>query len=221
MVDLAGSERQSKTHAKGDRIREAGNINKSLTVLGHVMKALVQQSIGNDNKHRHIHYRDSKLTHLLKDSLGGNSLTFMIACISPSSMNLLESLSTLQFASRAKYIKNKAQLNEDQSGSLMVLKQENTKLVNEVAKLKQLLRKLKQRRGGMDTTNASFLLGGNGMHSMMDIDEDMIRNAELADVDEEDGEVDNGKLRDALEILERENYCIRRERENVRQRYKN
>eukprot|EP01084_Bolivina_argentea_P280204 479187_1 len=93
LVDLAGSERQSKTKAKGERLREAGNINKSLTVLGHVMKALVQRNTDDNNKHRHIHYRDSKLTHLLKDSLGGNSLTFMIACISPSSLSLLESLS--------------------------------------------------------------------------------------------------------------------------------
>ena len=224
LVDLAGSERQSKTNAKGDRLREAGNINKSLTVLGHVMKALVQQSISNDNKHRHIHYRDSKLTHLLKDSLGGNSLTFMIACISPSSINLLESLSTLQFASRAKYIKNKAQLNEDQSGSLMVLKQENTKLVNEVAKLKGLVRKLKvMSHGGRGdiSANNSFLLGGNGMNALMDIDddEDIIQNGESVDVNDDEyhgDSMDDGKLRDALEILERENYTIRREKEKCK-----
>ena len=220
LVDLAGSERQSKTNATGDRLREAGNINKSLTVLGHVMKALVQQSINNNNnndnknnQHRHIHYRDSKLTHLLKDSLGGNSLTFMIACISPSSLNLLESLSTLQFASRAKYIKNKAQLNEDQSGSLIVLKQENRKLINEVAKLKHLMRKLKQRKQSIN--NTSFILS-NGI---IDIDHQQNdnHNNNHDDDDDDDDDDNNDKLRDTIEILERENYTIRREREKCNQ----
>eukprot|EP01084_Bolivina_argentea_P256591 432055_1 len=201
LVDLAGSERQGKTKAKGDRLREAGNINKSLTVLGHVMKALVQQNMDSDSKHRHIHYRDSKLTHLLKDSLGGNSLTFMIACVSPSSLNLLESLSTLQFASRAKYIKNKAQLNEDQSGSVQVLKMENLKLVNEVEKLRTMIRKQRKR-------NQSLSLNT----SLMDVDEENEAQEEEDEEEEEDG----NRWKDTIEILERENYTIRREVEECK-----
>lgn len=80
-VDLAGSERQQSTNAVGDRLKEANNINSSLTVLGHVINSLVEQSQG---KQRHIPYRNSKLTFILKDSLGGNSKTCIIAAISPA-----------------------------------------------------------------------------------------------------------------------------------------
>ena len=221
LVDLAGSERQSKTNAKGERLREAGSINKSLTVLGHVMNALAAQSQSDRGGHRHIHYRDSKLTHLLKDSLGGNSMTFMIACVSPSSMNLLESLSTLQFASRAKYIKNKAQLNEDQSGSLQVLKAENRKLVNEVAKLKTLMRK--QRELQKQQSMKSSFIGGNtslfgdAMDMEVDDEDQHNRNGQGAADEVSSGmvmdEMERKKMKDTLEILERENYSIRRERE--------
>ncbi len=98
-VDLAGSERQKSTHAEGARLKEASNINKSLTILGQVINALVEIS---DGKKRHVPYRDSKLTFILKDSLGGNSRTFMIAAISAASSSFQETLSTLKFAARAK-----------------------------------------------------------------------------------------------------------------------
>jgi len=90
LVDLAGSERQSKTKAEGVRLQEAKNINLSLSALGNVISALV------DGKSSHIPYRDSKLTRLLSDSLGGNTKTIMIAAISPASNSYEETLSTLR-----------------------------------------------------------------------------------------------------------------------------
>ena len=95
IIDLAGSERQKFTGAVGDRLKEAGMINKSLSALGNVINSLVDISEG---KNRHVHYRDSKLTFLLRDSLGGNSKTVIIANISPSAINYGETLSTLKFA---------------------------------------------------------------------------------------------------------------------------
>lgn len=124
-VDLAGSERQKQTASVGTRLKEAGNINKSLTVLGSVINALVDISSG---KKTHIRYRDSKLTFLLKDSLGGNSKTAMIANVSPASINFSETLSTLKFAQRAKLIKNKASINEELTGSVEVLRKEIARL---------------------------------------------------------------------------------------------
>jgi hypothetical protein len=105
-VDLAGSERQKMTMATGDRLKEAGNINKSLTTLGMVINALAS-----DKAKTHIPYRDSKLTCLLRDSLGGNSKTFIIATISTSILCFQETLSTLNFANRAKMVKVKALIN--------------------------------------------------------------------------------------------------------------
>lgn len=113
LVDLAGSERQSKTGATGDRFKEATKINLSLSALGNVISALV------DGKSKHIPYRDSKLTRLLQDSLGGNTKTIMIACVSPSDNNYDETLSTLRYANRAKNIKNKPKINEDPKDALL------------------------------------------------------------------------------------------------------
>lgn len=110
LIDLAGSERQKLTETFGERLKEAGKINKSLMQLGHVIKSLIEVA---DGKKTHIHYRDSKLTHLLKDSLGGNSKTCIIANISPANCNMHETLSTLVFAQSAKLIKNKAVINEE------------------------------------------------------------------------------------------------------------
>eukprot|EP00835_Amoeboradix_gromovi_P004875 NODE_411_length_9170_cov_0.431154.p1 type:complete len:588 gc:universal NODE_411_length_9170_cov_0.431154:3425-1662(-) len=106
LVDLAGSERQSKTGATGDRLKEGAKINLSLSNLGNVISSLVE------NK-PHVPYRDSKLTRLLQDALGGNSKTIMIATISPADYNYEETLSTLKYANRAKNIKNKPKINED------------------------------------------------------------------------------------------------------------
>jgi kinesin family protein 15 len=105
-VDLAGSERQKMTMATGDRLKEAGNINKSLTTLGMVINALASEK-----PKVHIPYRDSKLTCLLRDSLGGNAKTFIVATISTSILCFQETLSTLNFANRAKMVKVKALVN--------------------------------------------------------------------------------------------------------------
>ena len=106
LVDLAGSERQSKTHAEGQRLKEAASINLSLTTLGVVIQKLVDGA-------SHIPYRDSILTRLLQNSLGGNSKTLMMAALNPASTNYDESMSTLRYADQAKRIKNKPRINED------------------------------------------------------------------------------------------------------------
>lgn len=127
LVDLAGSERQSKTGATGERLKEATKINLSLSALGNVISALV------DSRCKHIPYRDSKLTRLLQDSLGGNTKTLMVACLSPADNNYDESLSTLRYANRAKNIKNKPSINEDPKDALLREYQE------EIKKLKAIL----------------------------------------------------------------------------------
>jgi kinesin family protein 3/17 len=113
LVDLAGSERQSKTGATGDRLKEANKINLSLTALGNVITALV------DAKSTHIPYRDSKLTRLLQNSLGGNAKTVMCANCGPADYNYDETLSTLRYANRAKNIKNKPKINEDPKDAML------------------------------------------------------------------------------------------------------
>ena len=127
LVDLAGSERQSKTGATGDRLKEATKINLSLSALGNVISALV------DGKGGHIPYRDSKLTRMLQDSLGGNTKTLMIANVGPADMNFDETLSTLRYANRAKNIKNKPKINEDPKDAMLREFQE------EIARLKAQL----------------------------------------------------------------------------------
>lgn len=109
MVDLAGSERAKKTGATGERFKEGVNINKGLLALGNVISALCEDG----GRRGHIPYRDSKLTRLLQDSLGGNSHTVMIACVSPADSNFEETLSTLRYADRARKIKNKPIVNRD------------------------------------------------------------------------------------------------------------
>lgn len=121
LVDLAGSERQSKTGATGERLREATKINLSLSALGNVISALV------DGRSKYVPYRDSKLTRLLQDSLGGNTRTLMIACLSPSDDNYEESLSTLRYANRAKSIQNRPRINEDPKDALLWEFQEEIK----------------------------------------------------------------------------------------------
>uniref|UniRef100_A0A8B9IPJ5 Kinesin-like protein n=1 Tax=Anser cygnoides TaxID=8845 RepID=A0A8B9IPJ5_ANSCY len=129
LVDLAGSERQAKTGAQGERLKEATKINLSLSALGNVISALV------DGKSTHIPYRDSKLTRLLQDSLGGNAKTVMVANIGPASYNVEETLTTLRYANRAKNIKNKPRVNEDPKDALLREFQE------EIARLKAQLEK--------------------------------------------------------------------------------
>ncbi|XP_057959011.1 kinesin-like protein KIN-12C isoform X2 [Malania oleifera] len=130
LVDLAGSERQKSSGAEGDRLKEAANINKSLSTLSLVIMSLVDLAHG---RHRHVPYRDSRLTFLLQDSLGGNSKTTIIANVSPSTCSANETLSTLKFAQRAKLIQNNAKVNEDASGDVTALQQQIQQLKDQLS----------------------------------------------------------------------------------------
>lgn len=133
LVDLAGSERADSTGAKGTRLKEGANINKSLTTLGKVISALAEVS-KKKKKSDFIPYRDSVLTWLLRENLGGNSRTAMVAALSPADINYDETLSTLRYADRAKQIKCNAIINEDPNAKLV------RELKDEVSRLKELLR---------------------------------------------------------------------------------
>lgn len=141
LVDLAGSERQSKTGATGDRLREATKINLSLSALGNVISALV------DGKSNHIPYRDSKLTRILQDSLGGNTKTVMCANAGPADYNYDESLSTLRYANRAKNIKNRPVINQDPKDAMLLEYQD------EIARLKERLSQMPSSSSAMPIIN--------------------------------------------------------------------
>ncbi|KAL6841909.1 hypothetical protein ACP4OV_028421 [Aristida adscensionis] len=134
LVDLAGSERQKSSGAEGERLKEAANINRSLSTLGLVIMTLVDVANG---KSRHVPYRDSRLTFLLQDSLGGNSKTTIVANVSPSICSSSETLSTLKFAQRAKLIQNNAKVNEDASGDVMALQRQIEELKDQLICLKK------------------------------------------------------------------------------------
>uniref|UniRef100_A0A8C0URN1 Kinesin family member 4A n=1 Tax=Cyanistes caeruleus TaxID=156563 RepID=A0A8C0URN1_CYACU len=155
LVDLAGSERQKKTKAEGDRLREGISINRGLLCLGNVISAL-----GDDNKKGgFVPYRDSKLTRLLQDSLGGNSHTLMIACVSPADSNLEETLNTLRYADRARKIKNKPIVNVDpQAAELHQLKQQ----------VQQLQVLLLQAHGGTLPVALNGLAPSESLQSLME-----------------------------------------------------
>ncbi|XP_029703217.1 kinesin-like protein KIF3A [Takifugu rubripes] len=142
LVDLAGSERQGKTGATGQRLKEATKINLSLSTLGNVISALV------DGKSTHVPYRNSKLTRLLQDSLGGNSKTMMCANIGPADYNYDETISTLRYANRAKNIKNKARINEDPKDALL------RKFQKEIEDLKKKLMEDEFNESGDEGTEA-------------------------------------------------------------------
>ncbi|XP_019629575.1 PREDICTED: chromosome-associated kinesin KIF4A-like [Branchiostoma belcheri] len=148
LVDLAGSERAKKTKAEGDRFKEGVSINKGLLSLGNVISALGDESRGQ----KHVPYRDSKLTRLLQDSLGGNSHTVMIACVSPADSNLEETINTLRYADRARKIKNKPIVNRDpQTAELLRLKQ----------MVQQLQIQLMQAQGGVISTGTAGINTGD------------------------------------------------------------
>nr|XP_033819713.1 kinesin-like protein KIF3B isoform X3 [Geotrypetes seraphini] len=184
LVDLAGSERQAKTGAQGERLKEATKINLSLSALGNVISALV------DGKSTHIPYRDSKLTRLLQDSLGGNAKTVMVANIGPASYNVEETLTTLRYSNRAKNIKNKPRVNEDPKDALLREFQE------EIARLKAQLEK---RSVGKKRRRGRRRLGGEGGED----DED--GDGEEA---EDDGEDKEDYWREQQERLEIEKKAI-------------
>lgn len=150
-VDLAGSERLKRTGATGERQKEGISINCGLLALGNVISALGDKS----KKALHIPYRDSKLTRLLQDSLGGNSQTVMIACVSPSDRDFMETLNTLKYANRARNIKNKIFVNQDKtSKTIAQLKQQIAQLQLELIEYKQGKRMLGE--DGTETVNDMF-----------------------------------------------------------------
>ncbi|XP_062853288.1 kinesin-like protein KIF1A isoform X3 [Trichomycterus rosablanca] len=161
LVDLAGSERADSTGAKGTRLKEGANINKSLTTLGKVISALAEvDSLSNKNKKKKkvesfIPYRDSVLTWLLRENLGGNSRTAMVAALSPADINYDETLSTLRYADRAKQIRCNAVINEDPNNRLV------RDLKDEVSRLKELL--YAQGLGDIIETYRSALDDGGGL----------------------------------------------------------
>lgn len=140
-VDLAGSERLKRTGATGERAREGISINCGLLSLGNVISALGDKA----KKSSHVPYRDSKLTRLLQDSLGGNSQTVMIACVAPSDRDFMETLNTLKYANRARNIKNRVQVNQDQSSRTI------SQLRREIAALQLELLEFRQGKRSVDS----------------------------------------------------------------------
>uniref|UniRef100_A0A3B4XGE8 Kinesin family member 21A n=1 Tax=Seriola lalandi dorsalis TaxID=1841481 RepID=A0A3B4XGE8_SERLL len=149
-VDLAGSERLKRTGATGDRAKEGISINCGLLALGNVISALGDRS----KRSTHVPYRDSKLTRLLQDSLGGNSQTVMIACISPSDRDFMETLNTLKYANRARNIKNKVMVNQDRAS------QQISALRTEMARLQMEL---------MEYKTGKRMVGEDGMEGINDL----------------------------------------------------
>ncbi|XP_045541114.1 kinesin-like protein KIF3A [Papilio machaon] len=168
LVDLAGSERQSKTQATGTRLKEASKINQSLSVLGNVISALV------DGKSTHIPYRNSKLTRLLQDSLGGNSKTVMIATIGPAESNYVETISTLRYANRAKNIENKTHVNSEPGDALL------TRFQQEIDQLKKQLE---------ETANEIEEGEEEGECSEEELSEDTLTDPELDCLDPEERKI--------------------------------
>ena len=153
-VDLAGSERAKKTGAVGQRLREGININVGLLALGNVISALGDPT----KKGCHVPYRDSKLTRMLQDSLGGNSKTLMIACVSPADINFPETMSTLKYANRARNIKNKAVVNRDAHSAQI------DSLMGQIQALKLAL----DEKGGTGAANAVLSQHNSSGHQAMD-----------------------------------------------------
>ena len=183
MVDLAGSERIAKTGATGDRLKEATKINLSLSTLCHVISALT------DPKATYVPYRDSKLTRLLQDSLGGNTKTLMISNVGPAGYNYDETLNTLRYASRAKNIKNKPKINEDPKDALL------REYQDEISKLREQLSML---NSGVDP---SEIMKKRGVMGNMNIIERVVHVE------------DKQKMQDFEDRIEKEKEEIKRKAE--------
>ncbi|XP_032526225.1 kinesin-like protein KIF3A [Danaus plexippus] len=180
LVDLAGSERQSKTQATGTRLKEATKINQSLSVLGNVISALV------DGKSTHIPYRNSKLTRLLQDSLGGNSKTVMIATVGPAETNYVETISTLRYANRAKNIENKTHVNSEPGDALL------TRFQQEIDQLKKQLE---------ENTNEPE---EEGEEELSELSDDTLTDSELDALDPEEKKMEKRLRREEKEKLNQE-----------------
>ena len=205
-VDLAGSERLKETHSKGGMLKETGNINKSLFVLGKVISSLTDKKSTN----QHIPYRDSKLTMLLMDSIGGTAKTLMIACVSPSSIYSDETMSTLNYASRTMNIKNKPlvqmdsreKVSEGLKGENEIYLEENEFLKNEFMKLLGIIPDMSN--GGLTVEDIENYKISQGFKSNDEMDKEIerlkIENDELRKIKESQIK-DNQKLSDENNVL--------------------
>ncbi|XP_077566642.1 kinesin-like protein KIF3C [Stigmatopora nigra] len=186
LVDLAGSERQAKTGVQGERLKEAAKINLSLSALGNVISSLA------DGRSAHVPYRDSKLTRLLQDSLGGNAKTVMVATLGPAPQHYDETLTTLRYANRAKNIQNRPRVNEDPKDALL------REFQSEIARLRAQLNhrkwRSKQKKERQD---------GDGS------DQDGGEDTECDDGEEE-------VEKEAEEYMKREEQRLEREKEAIR-----
>ncbi|OKL58712.1 hypothetical protein UA08_06040 [Talaromyces atroroseus] len=186
LVDLAGSERATSTGATGARLKEGAEINRSLSTLGRVIAALADLSSGKGKKGTLVPYRDSVLTWLLKDSLGGNSMTAMIAAISPADINFEETLSTLRYADSAKRIKNHAVVNEDP----------NARMIRE---LKEELAQLRSKLGGGAGSIASG--GGSGVPMEESYPPDTPLDQQMVSIAQPDGTIKKVSKAEIVEQL--------------------
>lgn len=193
MVDLAGSERIAKTGATGDRLKEATKINLSLSTLCHVISALT------DPKSTYVPYRDSKLTRLLQDSLGGNTKTLMISNVGPADYNFDETMNTLRYASRAKNIKNKPKINEDPKDALL------REYQDEITKLREQLALLNNGTG----VDATELMKSKGVMGNQNIVEKIVKVE------------DTEKMKEFEEKLELEKQDIKRKAEEEKLKIEN
>jgi kinesin family protein 5 len=201
LVDLAGSEKVGKTGAAGMRLEEAKNINKSLTVLGQVINALT------DGKSTHIPYRDSKLTRVLQDSLGGNSKTSLIVTCSPSPYNEMETISSLRFGIRAKAIKNKPKVNREYTiAELKILlsksQEELEKRANYILKLEEKLKSAGQTLPDQTILEKNEKIDLDEV--MAEIEDNKTRIGELVEV--------NKKLSDLNEVMEKDLFQAKAEK---------
>ncbi|KAL7388381.1 hypothetical protein ABVT39_012780 [Epinephelus coioides] len=186
LVDLAGSERQAKTGVQGERLKEAAKINLSLSALGNVISALA------DGRSGHVPYRDSKLTRLLQDSLGGNAKTVMVATLGPASQHYDETLTTLRYANRAKNIQNQPRVNEDPKDALL------REFQMEIARLRAQLHYRKWR-----SKQKKEQVDGEGWER---------------DGDEEtEGEEDEGAEKEAEDYVKLEEQRLEREKQDIRE----
>ncbi|NXG35144.1 KIF4 protein, partial [Dromaius novaehollandiae] len=204
LVDLAGSERQKKTKAEGDRLKEGININRGLLCLGNVISAL-----GDENKKGgFVPYRDSKLTRLLQDSLGGNSHTLMIACVSPADSNLEETLNTLRYADRARKIKNKPIVNLDpQAAELHHLKQQ----------VQQLQVLLLQAHGGTLPVSINSMAPSENLQSLMEKNQSLMEENEKLSRGMSEAAGQTAQILERMILTEQENEKMNAKLEQLQQ----
>ncbi|KAM3861305.1 kinesin-like protein KIF3C isoform 2-T2 [Diretmus argenteus] len=188
LVDLAGSERQAKTGVRGERLKEAAKINLSLSALGNVISALA------DGRSGHVPYRDSKLTRLLQDSLGGNARTVMVATLGPAPQHYDETLTTLRYANRAKNIQNQPRVNEDPKDALL------REFQREIARLRAQLNHRK----------------GRSKHRKEEADEGEGWDRDGDEDTEGEGEGEEEVEKEAQEYVKREEQRLEREKEAIR-----